>query len=142
MKRTQLRRKSLTNKKVKKGPTITDLKKKLWELCKTLTRKHYGNVCFTCDKHGLVGSNWHTGHFLTSSTCSTELRYDLKNLRPQCYHCNINLSGNWQIFEERLIHTEGQAYVDELKARNKATKGGLYDTYWVQQKIAEYSNMV
>lgn len=117
---------------------ITKLKKKLWELCKQITRETYGNTCYTCGATGLAGSNWHTGHFLTKSLCSTELAYDLKNLRPQCYRCNIHLSGNWPAFELHLVLDHGQSYVDELKERNRKTKGGSFGSYWFEQKIAEY----
>lgn len=125
-----------------KKPTIGKLKKKLWELCKQLTRLTYGNRCYTCGKDGLEGANWHTGHFITKSICSTELAYDLKNLRPQCYHCNINLSGNWPAFEAHLFLDHGQEYIDELKERNRKTKGGSYGSYWVTQKISEYEELL
>jgi len=121
----------------KKGE-MTKLKEQLWELCKNITRATYGNVCYTCGKTGLFGGNWQTGHFLTKSTCSTEVAYDLKNLRPQCYHCNINLSGNWQVYEDRLIAAHGKRYVSELKKRNQQTKGGSYGSWWFRQKIQEY----
>lgn len=121
---------------------VAKLKRKLWNLCRELTRDVYGNICFTCGRSGLEGSNWQTGHFITSSTCSTELRYDIKNLRPQCYHCNINLSGNWQIYEQRLIDTESQEYVNELKSRNQKTKGLKYDSLWFEFKIKEYQDLL
>lgn len=133
MKRTALRRKSKT--------PLAKLKDKLWELCKQLTRAKYGNICYTCGAGGLEGSNWHTGHFITDSTCSTELSYDLKNLRPQCYRCNINLSGNWVAFEKKLIAKEGQEYVDDLKKRNQATIGLKYDILWYQNKVTEYQKL-
>lgn len=134
MKRTPLRRKSKT--------PLAKAKDQLWELCKKITRDRYGNTCYTCHKQGLEGSNWHTGHFLTDSTCSTELSYDLRNLRPQCYHCNINLSGNWVTFETRLIADHGAAYVEELKQRNQATKGKKYDILWYLSKIEEYRGLM
>lgn len=90
------------------------LKKKLWELCKQIIRELYGNTCFTCNKVGLVGSDWHTGHFIPSSTCGAYLRYDLRNLRPQCYHCNINLGGNGAIFYVAMVEDVGQAEVDQI----------------------------
>lgn len=120
---------------------ITKAKEKLWELCKKIIRELYPNVCYTCGKGGLVGRNWQTGHFLTSSTCSMELRYELKNLRPQCFSCNINKSGNWHEFEKRLIREEGQEYVDELKRRNDETKGGSYGLVWIRQKTEDYKEL-
>lgn len=133
MKRTPLRRKS-------KSP-LRKLKDALWAECKRITRSRYGNTCYTCGKTGLEGSSWQTGHFLTDATCSTEIRYSLDNLRPQCYHCNINLSGNWIAYEERLIHDHGEEYVKELKRRNQATKGLMYREDWYQAKVEDYKNI-
>lgn len=112
--------------------------KELWALCRQLTRAKYGNTCFTCGKLNLSGSDWQTGHFIAKSICSTELAYDLKNLRPQCAACNIWKSGNWLAFESHLIEEEGQGYVDELKTRNRATKGKSFGTYWLKQRIGDY----
>lgn len=131
MKRTPLKRKSRT--------PLAKLKDELWELCKLLTRKKHGYRCYTCGKDVEFP---HTGHFITDATCSTELSYDLRNLRPQCYRCNMNLSGNWVAFEANLIRDHGQEYVDELKKRNQATKGLQYDILWYQRKIEEYKALL
>lgn len=127
-------------KKTRKVPTlkITTLKKKLWEECKRITRERHGNVCYTCYKQGLSGGNWQTGHYIPSSVCSVELRYDLGNLRPQCYHCNINLSGNWIEYENHLRSEMGENYPEYLKQRNEATKGQMFDILWYEKKLAEY----
>jgi hypothetical protein len=79
----------------------------------------------TCPLTGLVGSNAHTGHFIPSSICSAALRYDLSNLRPQCFACNIHRSGNWPAYEAHL-RRDG-IDVEELKRRNEETKGRKYD---------------
>jgi hypothetical protein len=129
MKKTRL-------KKVSQTP-VSKLKRKLWELCKLLVRQEYGLKCYTCDT---PVQHPHTGHFISSSICSTELRYDLKNLRPQCYACNIFRSGNWLEFENRLKRDYGEAYVIELKKRNQLTKGLKYDSLWFEAKIIEYTS--
>lgn len=131
MKRTPLRRKSKT--------PLAKKKDHLWELCKQLTRKVHGYNCYTC---GAYSDAPHTGHFITDSTCSTELSYDLRNLRPQCYRCNIHLSGNWISYEAHLIRDHGQGYVDELKTRNQKTKGLQYDSSWYDAKISEYEALL
>ncbi len=118
--------------KVKK-PTISHLKKKLWALCRTAIREKWGNTCFTCGRIGLSGGNWQTGHFIPSSICSVELRYSLENLRPQCYHCNINLSGNWIEYEKKL----GEE-ATRLKRLNEETKGRQYDILWYLAEIEKY----
>jgi hypothetical protein len=150
MKRTYLKRKTplksrlkgIKSRKVKrkvKSPTRV-LKDRLWALCRDITRSRYGNTCYTCEKTGLSGGNWQTAHFITSSTCSTELRYSLENLRPQCYHCNINLSGNWVEYEKRLL--KDGVDVEKLKRRNQETKGKQYNQIWLENKIEEYKKLL
>lgn len=148
MKRTTLSRKPLQAKKrplggvkKRKAPSVLrSLRNKLWELCKAITRKRYGNTCYTCDKWPLAGPGWQTGHFIPRSRGGLSLKYDLKNLRPQCYGCNIDLGGNGSEFYRRLVQNEGQEYVDELFSRKnfllKETKDFYYD------KIAEYKNIL
>lgn len=122
---------------MKKGP-ITKVKEKLWQECRRIVFKKYGDTCFTCGAQNIEKQNKHCGHFITKSTCSTELAYDLKNLRPQCYRCNISLSGNWVMFEKNLIRDHGVEYVEELKERNMRTKGNKYGIFYLQQLLDEY----
>lgn len=131
MKKTPLKRKSKTDS--------AKLRAKLWELCKQLTRKNYGYNCYTC---GQGCEAPHTGHFISSSVCSGELRYSLDNLRPQCYRCNIHLSGNWLAYEQRLITDEGKDFVETLKKRNQETKNIKYDSIWYQEKIKKYQELL
>lgn len=131
----------LTTKRVKKTKkqTITQLKKKLWEEIKRIVRKTYisddGQYrCFTC---GQICEAPHTGHIITSSLCSMEMRYSFENLRLQCYACNIHKSGNWVEFKKRL----GDEYINDLIKRNDETKGGSYGMSWVENKLAEYKTL-
>ena len=124
----------------KKTSTLAKLKKQLWQLCREITIKRDGSDCFTCPSKNLEGSSRQLGHFISSSICSTELRYDLRNLRIQCYACNIHKSGNWLAYENRLIREHGEAYVRELKERNEATKSLMYREDWYKAKIAEYGD--
>lgn len=102
---------------VKKKPKVVPLDRvenKLWALCKRIIRKTYGNTCYTCGKKDLSGIKWQTGHYIPRSVCGAYLKYDLRNLRPQCVRCNKWLGGNWVSFRERLILLEGEAYVDQI----------------------------
>ncbi len=38
----------------------------------------------------------------------------MRNLRWQCYRCNINLSGNGAVFYNKLREEMEQEYIDEL----------------------------
>jgi hypothetical protein len=131
MKRTPLKRKSKT--------PLAKAQAKLWELCKQLTRKNYGKNCYTC---GVECDAPHTGHFISSSVCSAELRYSLDNLRPQCYRCNIHLSGNWIAYEQKLEKENDKEWVEALKRRNQETKGKKYDLPFYEQKIREYEALL
>lgn len=108
MKKTPLKRKSKSETR-----KIQDL---LWIECRRLTRRKYGPTCYTCGKTPLEGSSYQTGHFIPNSVGGALLRYDLRNLRPQCYRCNIDLSGNGAVFYRKLVEVEGQEYVDALFA--------------------------
>lgn len=132
MKRTPLR-------KVSKTP-VSKLKKQLWQLCREIIFTKYGSDCYTCPALGLIGSNRHLGHFISKSVCSAALAYSLDNLRPQCYRCNIHLSGNWVAFEAHL--TRDGIDVAELKQRNEHTKGKQYDILWYLAKIEEYQALI
>lgn len=129
---TPLKRKSKTPE--------AKLKERLWELCKQIIRKRYGNTCYTCGNTGLEGSNRHTGHFIASSVCGAYLRYDLRNLRIQDYRCNVSLSGNGAIFYRRMVEEEGQDYVDEIfRDKNKIVKA---DKHFYQHLIDEYEQIL
>lgn len=127
------------NKRKVKSP-LKRLKEQLWKLCREIQIKRYGSNCYTCPAKDLSGSSRHLGHFISSSICSTELRYSLDNLRVQCYSCNIHKSGNWLAYERHLI-ADG-IDVQELKDRNEKTKGKQYDVLWYCGKIEEYEKLL
>ena len=131
------------NGKPKKKPSISNLKNKLWEECKRIVRARYIKdgywYCFTCDRLIEEPAKAQTGHFLPSSTCGAYLRYDLRNLRIQCYNCNINQGGAGAVYYRRLVETEGQEYVDQLfKDKNISIKA---DAWWYQEMIEKYKEI-
>ncbi len=107
MKRTPLKRKSKSD--------ITKIQDKIWELCKKITRHRYGNTCYTCGKTGLEGSNQHTGHLYPKAALGAYLKYDLRVLRIQCYHCNVNLGGNGAVYLENILRDEGAEYIEQIR---------------------------
>lgn len=130
MKRTKLKKKS-------KVP-ISRLKNKLWELCRQIQIKKYGSICFTCGNH-CEGSSRHLGHFIPSSVGGVLLRYNLDNLRIQCYRCNMFLSGNWPAYSENLRREIGDERVEALlRLRHQTVKA---DEIFYQNKINEYQEI-
>lgn len=120
MKKTKL-------KKVSKAP-ISKLQRDIWVECKRIIRARYGNTCYTCGATGLTGSNWHTGHLFSKATLSAFLKYDLRVLRPQCYHCNVNCGGRGAEYIDLMRQREGKKYVEEIiKDKQKTVKA--YDHY-------------
>jgi 5-methylcytosine-specific restriction endonuclease McrA len=127
-------------KKRKKKSDLSKLKAQLWKLCREIQIKRYGSDCYTCPSKNLEGSSRHLGHFIPSSVCSTVMRYDLDNLRVQCYSCNIHKSGNWIEYEKHLIRDGID--VQELKDRNEKTKGGMFREDWYKNQIELYTNLL
>jgi len=105
MKKSPLKRKSKSDTR--------KVQDELWQECRRITLSRYKDFCFTCDKP-IAGSNRQLGHFIPNSTGGALLRYNLDNLRLQCYYCNINLGGNGSEFYPRLVKEKGQEYVDNL----------------------------
>jgi hypothetical protein len=144
--KTRSRRQNAPNKRISKVK-LSKLKKKLWEECKRVIRLRYVRPdgtwkCYTCDARLDVPAKAQTGHFIPSSVCSTEMRYDLGNLRIQCYRCNINLSGNWIEYEKRLNMEMGKDYTERLKARNVSTRGSSYREDWYVMYIKNYKDII
>ncbi len=124
MKRTKLR-------KVGKQ-SISVIQRKLWELCKQITRKRYADKdgnwrCYTCGRLINEPKNAQTGHMLPKASVGAYLKYDLRILRIQDYFCNINLGGAGAIFIENMRRIEGNEYVDQiLRDRNITVKAMDY----------------
>lgn len=120
--------------KRKKGEkTITQKKKILWKYFSKFIRNRDGFRCITCGKYA-TGSGMHSGHFIPSSICGINLRYDEDNVYAQCMRCNINLSGNYVTFREKLVERNGEDWVKKLEQRrHETTKDFNYD-----EKIALY----
>lgn len=132
---------ALPKKQKKKTPK--QLKDILWNHCKRIIRARHidtnGNWhCYTCGHLIDEPTKAQTGHFIASSICGAFLRYDLRNLRVQCYRCNINLSGNGAMFYRNMVQEVGQEAVDQLFIdKNKIVKASDH----ILQLIVEYEKL-
>ncbi len=108
--------------------TIGKLQKLLWLECKRIIRARYPNVCYTCGKAGLEGSDWHTGHMIAKAALGAYLKYDLRLLRPQCMNCNVWHGGMGAVYIENMRMREGQEYIDGI-LRDRQVTVKAYDHY-------------
>lgn len=128
-----------------KKPNAKNLKKKLWELCKQITRERFKREdgkwnCYTCDRLIDEPRKAHTAHLIPSGSCGAFLRYDFRNLRICDYYCNINLGGNGAEYYRRMVMEVGQSSVDQLfKDKQKVIKA---DVIYYQSKINEYEEII
>ena len=107
-----------------KKPTVSSLKKKLWKIVSEYIRRKYsdwkGDVkCFTC------GRQYHwkqiqAGHFIGGR--HNAILYDERNIRPQCYGCNVMKHGDQLNYYRKLVAIHGEKYVKELERLDKTTK--------------------
>ena len=124
-----------------RNDTVGKLKKKLWELCKQITRARYQNAdgtwnCYTCNAHISDPRSAHTGHFIARASGGASLYYNLDGLRVQCPVCNLWRGGEGALYMHRLIKEIGQERVDELLAlKNRIVKA---DSIFYQTLIDEY----
>ena len=121
--------------------TITSLKKQLWKIFSKFVRERDKYRCFTCGKEA-TGSGMHAGHFITGATCPVTIYFDERNVHAQCYHCNINLSGNWVIYERKMIDKYGQDIVNDLKLKRTLDQGTKLYEDWYEEKINYYKERV
>ncbi len=97
------------------------LKKKLWKIFSEYIRRKDADkdgmvACYTCGtvKHY---KTLHASHFIPKSVTGLSLYFEPMAVKPACYRCNINLSGNWLSFEKHLTQEYGIDAVNELKHR-------------------------
>ena len=124
---------------------ITPVKNKLWNECKRIVRARYITEqgywnCYTCDRLIDEPAKAQTGHLIASSICGAYLRYDLRNLRIQCYNCNINAGGNGAEYYRRMVKEVGQEKTDKLfQDKHVSIKA---DIHWYTAKLLEYKEIL
>lgn len=95
-----------------KKRTITQLHKLIWNEIKRIY-KDKGNTCYTCNRL-CDGSGRHIGHGKAKASLPVKYKYDTRNLKVQCYFCNINLGGASDIFIGKLEkEKEGLEFLNE-----------------------------
>lgn len=73
------------------------------------------------------------------ASLGAHLKHDLRILRPQCYHCNINLGGMGAAFYARMLAENGKKYMEALVKEKQITIQA--DVLWYQNKLEEYRKL-
>lgn len=75
--------------------------------------------CYTCSGERLI-KEMQVGHFIRRSYSA--LRWDVNNVRPQCPKCNCLLSGNLEIYENKLAKELGDSEIERMREKRNLTK--------------------
>lgn len=93
------------------------------------------NSCFTCNTI-LPIEELQCGHFRPRRYMST--RWHEFNCWPQCSRCNVDLSGNLAIYEQKLVLFYGQVAVDGIYLLSRSYSKILDDD--LKEIIKRYKN--
>jgi hypothetical protein len=108
-------------KREKKRMSISQLTKRLDTVFSLYIRLENSNKngmvkCFTCDNPHHYKSI-HNGHFQSRRFMST--RFDPFNCAPQCYACNVGMSGMQYEFGKRIDLKYGEGMADLIVQKSK-----------------------
>jgi DNA-directed RNA polymerase subunit N (RpoN/RPB10) len=126
----------------KKTPTKT-LKAKLWTLTSKLVRLQ-SDRCYTCGKYIPDYRDRDAGH-LWSKGGHSAVRFDLDNIRVQCFSCNRYKSGNVAEYAVRLQKEIGAERFEKLYqsahvSRPKWQREELENLIAEREKLLEHFN--
>jgi len=116
------------------------LMNKAWKLMSKYIRSLYLNSqgyveCYTCGKKGEF-KEMHCGHLFHG-----RLDLDTRNLKPQCYSCNVGNSGRREIYMSRLIREVGLEEVQQLEA-DAWKKGNNYSVEELGEIMKDLTNKI
>ena len=118
--------------------TKPKLKKKAWGFFAKFIKARDKGFCYTCPAKGCVKQNYQAGHYPPGSVLPEREYFNEKLVHGQCFHCNINLSGNPVAYRKRLIVDYGVAFVEEME--NKCGKPDKLSHMELQALITQYGN--
>lgn len=124
-----------------KGCGIKTLTKKLDDIFSIFIRMAFSDSdgvaeCYTCrTRH--KWQNLENGHFIGRQY--TMLRWNRKNVRPQCHVCNGFNEGNKAEYRRRLVEDVGEQEVLWLEANKKKRRHSRTE---LEMMIAHYNNVV
>ena len=92
------------------------------------------NHCYTCGAY-LPIEALQAGHFIRRGYFN--VRWHPLNVWPQCSRCNIDLNGNLEKFENKLVAQYSQLAIDALWDVAHENNGGIAD-YDINEIIKKY----
>lgn len=121
---------------MKKKPTRTKLIKEADRLFSLYVRHHYADKdgmvpCYTCSGIYPI-KKIQAGHYIPRGI--KYLRWELDNLRPQCFLCNCRRYGMAFVFRENLVSEVGELRVLEMERIGHRLFTEKDD--WIEERIA------
>ena len=104
---------------------LSTLTKKRWKLTSKYIRLTYADPhtgmshCVTCGKVYHY-KDLQAGHFIPQAQ-GNAVKWDFRNIHPQCYRCNINLGGNGAEYYPFMEEVYGKEVINELRALSNTT---------------------
>lgn len=75
-------------------------------------------ICVSCGKP--INGAVHAGHWIAKAIGTHEaVRFDERNLHPQCYYCNCMLDGNIVFYTEWMKRRYNEAVLEDLRVCSK-----------------------
>lgn len=119
LKRLKIALKTKKPKKTKKI-SVSKLHKLVWAECRRVQLERLPHDCYTCPAKNLTGANLQLGHGQSKGSLPLEFKYDLRNLKWQCFFCNIHGQGCQELFLARLENeVAGREFLMESSFKNE-----------------------
>ena len=114
LKKTPKKGQICNNSLIKK--TVSQLDKLIWKECRRIAAIRWPDPvsCYVCGRKSLIGANKQLAHLIPKGSCGAFLKFDFRNLRFCCYHCNINLGGNGAEYLRKMEKEVGKEKLEEL----------------------------
>lgn len=104
-----------------KTKTTSQLKKELDRVFSIWVRmqgaEDFNNSCYTCGKY-LPVKQLQAGHFIGRRQ-GQAIRWEPRNVKPQCLNCNVFRRGNLPRFAEHLMQEYGPTIISDLNLQSE-----------------------
>lgn len=134
-------KKKIKRVRLQKQLKIKTLEAKLKKVLYPYIKKRDGNMCISCGKTGLVGNDWHAGHYIKAELCNIVTRYDERNINSQCSNCNLWKRGNTIAYRLSMLDKYGEKATNELDRKYKQSLPMEFNSrVWLLEQIQKYKD--